>query len=490
MNSLVMKLTPFILSAMLISALGCGKKESHTKFISGTSRANVLFIIVDDLNDWTGFLQGHPQTMTPNMDRLASQGTVFTNAHTNSPLCGPSRSSLLTGLRPSSTGIYFHINDNDLVKLAQRHHPETVLLPDYFEQQGYVSLGVGKIFHNGDKAQVFDHYGGLADFGPRPAKRFVYDPEHHGKPKGTSTDWGAFPAHDSLTFDARIADWAIAQLQKEHKDPFFLAAGFMRPHVPWYVPQKWLAKYDSLKIDLPKYDPKDWSDIPDMAQLITNLPTMPDMDWMLAENRWEDAVKAYLASVHFVDHHIGRLLDALKKSPYAHNTFVVLTSDHGYHLGEKGLFQKSTLWERSTHVPMIWYGPGIHAQNIDVPVSLLDIYPTLLDMFSMPQNEPLEGTSLHPLLVGIQDKNERSAVTTYGPNNHSVIYNGWHYIQYNDKSEELYHLESDPHESINLATDPESTKTLKAFQKHLPQINLKNSTYSSLHTTPFFTSKE
>lgn len=336
-----------ILFLFFFSACQNKKQVSQASIKHETIKAekpNVLFIIVDDLNDWVGYLKGHPQSYTPNINRLAARGIAFNNAHCNSPLCGPSRSSLLTGKFPSSTGIYFHIADTALAIYQENQMPEVAFLPDYFEQAGYKTFGVGKIFHNGDAANIFDEYGGLANFGPRPEKRFKYDPTWFDKPQGTSTDWGAFPQHDSLTFDQRIANWAIDKLAENHEEPFLLMAGFMRPHVPWYVPQKWFDHLENEEIILPKYLPEDWDDIPELASKITDLAMMPEMEWMEQEHRWEEAVKAYLASVTFVDYQIGRLLDALESSPYADNTLIVFTSDHGYHLGEKGLFQKSTLW--------------------------------------------------------------------------------------------------------------------------------------------------
>ncbi|MBV6652571.1 MAG: sulfatase-like hydrolase/transferase, partial [Mameliella sp.] len=319
-----------------------------------------------------------------------------------------------------------------------------------------------------------------------PEKRFAYDPAWFDKPKGTSTDWGAFPVHDSLTFDKRIADWAIDQLQQFHDGPVFLAAGFMRPHVPWYVSQQWLERFDSLEIDVPEYLADDWSDIPGMAEKITDLEMMPEMEWMQEGGRWESAVKSYLASVHFVDHQIGRVLKALEESEMAKNTIIVLASDHGYHLGEKGLFQKSTLWYRSTHIPMVWAGRGIKKGTSDEPVSLIDIYPTLTSLISEHPGHELEGKSLMPLLKKEQVSVDNYALTTYGPNNHSVIADSWHYIRYNDGSEELYNLTEDQAEHHNLAGEPSVQAIKQGLREHLPSLNLDNNRYSALHNTPYF----
>ena len=430
---------PLIFLGFLLALLSCEQAPQ--------SPPNVFLIMVDDLNDWVGYLGGHPQALTPNIDRLARRGVAFHNAHTNAPLCGPSRSSMLTGLRPSSSGIYFHINDQSLVTHSEEQ--QIKLLPGYFKDQGYKTLAVGKIFHQGDRAEVFDEYGGLSNFGPRPERRFKYDPKWFDKPGGTSTDWGAYPAHDTLTYDHRIADWAVDQLSKKQQGPFLLAAGFMRPHVPWYVPKKWLDAFPLEEVQLPAYDSLDWEDLPEVASQMTHWPMMPEMEWMLEEGRWQEAVQAYLASVHFVDHQIGRVLDALEASAYADNTLIVLASDHGYHVGEKGLFQKGTLWRRSTQIPMIWAGPGIVQGATQEPASLLDIYPTLVDGCWGQSSNQLEGRSLVPILRGSAASIDNYAVTTFGPGNHAVYTKEWHLIEYDDGSQELYNLAKDPNERRN-----------------------------------------
>ncbi|TRX49040.1 sulfatase [Fulvivirga sp. M361] len=452
-------------------------------------RPNVLLIMVDDLNDWTAYLGGHPQAKTPNIDVLANRGMAFTNAHSNSPLCGPSRSSMLTGLRPSTSGVYFHIQDKSLVNQVRNGDLKAKLLPDYFAKNGYKTMGVGKVFHLGDQARVFNQYGGYCDFDPRPEEHFVYDPVWFDKPPGTSTDWGAYPAHDSLTFDQQIADWTMARLEEQHDKPFFMVTGFMRPHVPWYVPQKWLDAFNSDSIQTPAYLPEDWKDVPEIGKKITEWPAMPDMDWMLEESRWEDAVKAYLASMYFVDYQIGRVLKKLESSPYAENTIVVLVSDHGYHLGEKGLFQKGTLWERSSHIPMIWAGRGIKSAKTDEPVSLLDVYPTLAKICELIPPDHLEGNSLLPLLQGEKSGRDYSVVTTYGPNNHSVFYENWHYIRYNDGSEELYDLKEDEHEWVNLLSDNKKHSSVDQLVQLLPNVNEPNHVHSHNSAVPYFTNE-
>ena len=484
---MIMKYKHLCIFLLFLSSVSCKpQKKEHSEVHK--NKPNVLLIMVDDLNDWTGHLGGHPQTITPNIDQLAARGLSFTNAHTNAPLCGPSRASMLTGLKPSTSGVYFHIEDPDLVRQVRNDSISATLLPDYFEQNGYVTFAVGKIFHKGDKGEAFDEYGGLSNFGPWSDKRFKYDPTWFEKPKGTSTDWGAFPEHDSLTYDARIADWAIEKLSDRHEKPFFLAAGFMRPHVPWYVPQKWFDRFNLDSIKTPPYAADDWKDIPKVAALMTNWPMMPEMGWMLKSGNWEGAVRAYLASVHFVDHQIGRLLNALKNSPYADNTIVVLASDHGYHMGEKGLFQKGTLWKRSTRIPMIWAGKGIQKGATQTASSLIDIYPTLIDYCGLPKLNYLEGKSIQPLFSRDAKNFENVAITTFGKNNHSIYDTDWHYIFYNNGSEELYNLSKDPNEWENLASVDSLQAIKQRLRSMLPKKNAANNPHSEFSAAPYFNS--
>ncbi|MEM9281774.1 MAG: sulfatase, partial [Verrucomicrobiota bacterium] len=317
------------------------------------SQPNVLFIAIDDLNDWIGCLGEHPQVQTPNIDRLAARGTLFTNAHCQAPICGPSRASLLTGLYPWTNGVYQQPGKslNDDTETFRGH-----LLPQYFEQHGYKTLGAGKITHGINHAQVFMEFGPRGSFGPKPENGFRF---HYHLPdvpySETQTDWGAFPDQDSEMPDHEIATWAVEQLGEKHEDPFFLAAGFFRPHVPFYVPQKWFEAYPLDTLVLPEVRIGDLDDVPEISRAIHELPKYPKLAW-LQENDNEQlklAVQAYLACISFVDHQVGRVLDALDASPYADNTTILLFSDHGYHLGEKDRISKQTLWEESTRVPLI-----------------------------------------------------------------------------------------------------------------------------------------
>lgn len=454
-------------------------------------RPNVLFIAVDDLNDWLGCMGGHPNAITPNIDRLAKRGVLFSNAHCQAPLCGPSRASLMTGLRPSTTGIYGMINDN-LIKSDNTATKDILFLPEYFRMHGYHTMGIGKLFHGHAPEGLFHESGGrVKGFGPVPEERFVWDGygtsdrEKYGR---TSTDWGAFPATDSLMPDHKSADWVIDRLQNEYDDPFFLAVGFLRPHVPLYVPQKWFDLYPLEKLEMPPYKADDLDDIPPVGLQINDLPMMPSTEWAIEHGEWSKIVQAYLACVSFVDHQIGRVIDMLEESKYKDNTIIVLWSDHGYRLGEKGTFAKHALWEPATNAPLIFAGLGVPGEKqIDRPVELLSIYPTLLELCSLPPYSRNEGRSLVPLMYSSKDAGENYyAITTFGMNNHSIRSDDFRFIRYEDGLGELYDLNRDKEEWVNLFSHPEYEEKLRSYEKLLPENNATWDIHSEYNFQPYF----
>jgi len=463
--------------SLLFLACGCTLKKSDSSIDSRVlNKPNILLIAVDDLNDWVGVLEGHPDVMTPNIDALAKSGVLFRNAHTQVPLCAPSRVALLTGKQPSSTGVYFQIKDT-FVREASLETESAIYLPQYFEQNGYKTMGAGKIWHGNDEAKTFQEYGEAKEwFGPRPKKRINYDPEqgpNYDGFTGTNTDWGAFPETDEEMSDHYFADWAIDKLQQTHSDPFFLAVGFVRPHVPWYVPPAWLEKYDPETIALPPYKADDLDDLPQYAKELTSTPPMPTTEYLLERGDWNEAVRAYLASVTWTDHQVGRVLEALKESPYAENTIIVLFSDHGYHMGEKNRFAKMSLWERDTHVPLIFSGPGIPEETqISKPAGLIDIYPTLLKLTGLDSNPDLEGRSLDPLFSSPDLEWPYPVRTTFGPGNIALRSERYRYIRYEDGSEELYDHQEDPLEWNNLLANTTErsrySEIIEEFQSHVP----------------------
>jgi arylsulfatase A-like enzyme len=455
-----------------------------------TAKPNVLFIAVDDLNNWLGCLNNYSNTKTPNIDRLAAMGVVFSDAHCQAPLCGPSRASLMTGLRPSTTGIYGMIPD-EKIRSENPATKEIIFLPEYFKNNGYYTMGVGKLFHDHAPNNIFEESGGrVKGFGPLPEKRFVWDgfgPADKTKYGRTSTDWGAYPEKEEQMHDHKSANWTIERLNKFYDKPFFLGVGFLRPHVPLYVPQKWFDLHPIESIQLPPYLSDDLSDIPQVGLDINDLPMMPSTEWAKQTGEWKKIIQAYLACVSYVDYEIGRVLDALEKSNYANNTVIVLWSDHGYRLGEKGTFAKHALWESATKAPLIFAAPNLpKGKKIDVPVEMISIYPTLLELSGLPTYDRNEGISLVSLMKNNKGLEKATAITTYGINNHTIKVKGYRYIQYEDGTEEFYDHKKDPNEWKNEAKNPKYSAQMKLMKKWLPNVNANWDKNSSYTFQPYF----
>jgi len=430
-----------------------------------TPRANVLLIAVDDLNDWVGCLGGHPQAKTPHIDRLAGEGVLFANAHCQAPICNPSRVSMLTGTRPTTNGIYL-LGPTDFRRACPllADPKATPTLPEHFAAHGYRTLGAGKIYHGGGSRDTFQQYGPAGGAGPFPRRKLAY-------PQGGKLwDWGRFPARDEQQSDHAVADWAIERLKADEPFPFFLAVGFVRPHVPLFAPEKWWRLHgETERIALPATRPDDGDDIADFARKLTWSGQAPRHQWMVENDQWQTAVHAYLACVSYVDHEIGRVLDALRSGPHADRTIVVLWSDHGWTLGEKERWAKRALWECETRVPLVIAGPGIEPGRVcRQPAGLIDLYPTLNDLCGLPQPEHLEGRSLAAQLSDVAA--ERPPVlTSFFRGNHAVRSLDWRYIRYADGSEELYDHRHDPHEWNNLAGDVRYRPIIQQHAQHLPQ---------------------
>ncbi len=459
---------PPLLPVLLGLALSVSTTSPAMADKEDKERPNFLFILVDDLNDWVGAMGYHPNALTPNIDRLAERGTLFLNAHAAAPLCGPTRAAMMSSLRPSTSGIYGH---NNLALLQKNPAISRVpLLPRYFADHGYATLATGKIFHEGAPVEMFDVVGeAKTDYGPFSPKRLGYTPPGG---KGTSTDWGAYPESDEEMPDVRYARWTADQLGRSYDQPFALFVGFVRPHVPWTVPQRWFDMHPLEGIQRPPYKADDFDDLPETSRRFSDLPMMPKVEWMEQDQNWEKSVQAYLASVTFVDHCVGTVLDALEESPHADNTIVVLVGDHGYQLGEKGIWAKHTLWERSTRVPLVIARPGDReASRTSKPANHIDLFPTLVELAGLPPVPQHEGTSLAPLLDNPKADGYTASVTTHGYGNHSVRTERWRYIRYEDGAEELYDHDRDPNEWHNLAANPDYAPVVKDLRQHLPTTN-------------------
>ncbi len=454
---------------------------------AAADRPNVLMIIVDDMNDWVGCLGGHPDVKTPNIDRLAQRGLLFTNAHVAAPVCNPSRVSVLTGLRPSTTGIYG--NETKWMEAL----PDVATIPQHFKANGYQVVGGGKVNHHmpgfnrrSDWHEYFDqvfdsHYQDQLARGFN-VKKFTWPagfPLHQlaavstfSKPPQNANefDWGAFDKPDAEMGDGQMVEWAAKFLVQPMTRPFFLAAGIYRPHLPFYAPKKYFDMYPMDRITLPPIKDDDCDDLPEAGKQMA-ADRRGDFELVMKEGRHRELIQAYLASITFGDALIGRLLDALDASPVAKNTIVVLWSDHGWHLGEKQHLHKFTLWERSTRIPMIIAAPGITqpASRTAKPVGTIDLFPTLNELCKLPAVESLDGTSLVQLLKDPSHEWTQPAITTHGQGNHALRSERWRYVRYADGGEELYDHSTDPNEWTNLAMKPEFYSLKAELAQSLPK---------------------
>lgn len=447
---------------------------------------NVLFVAVDDMKDWIGCLGGYQDVVTPNIDRLAARGMLFTNAHCASPKCAPSRAAILTGKRPSTTGLY----DNG--HWWRPNYPDLITLPAYFRSRGYHVAGAGKIFHHtagNNPPDQWDEYLRLTFRNDPwfrgvklnyPWSEFTDNPAgfpFSGVPGlGHENDWGSLPISDAEYDDEITVDFGVGYLKRAHHQPFFLAIGIFRPHLPWYVPQRYFELYPMEQINLPEVLRDDLADVPAVGLEFAQA-RQKDFLRIREAQKYRHAVQAYLASISYADAQLGRLLNALESSSVNDNTIVVFWSDHGWHLGEKGHWHKSTLWEEATRVPLVISTPDHSSGKCSRPVSLLDIFPTLLELTrqgnSAQPNDgdsgSLDGVSLVPLLEDPTMQWDRPAVIEYQRGNAAVRSERHRYIRYHDGGEELYDLVSDPEEWMNVAEDPDHAATKARLAKWLPK---------------------
>jgi len=449
---------------------------------SVSEKPDVLLIMVDDLNDWVGALGGHPQAKTPNIDELAARGMLFSNAHAAAPICSPSRTAMLTGLRPSTSGVYD--NRADWRELGIFSDKPT--LPKYFKNQGYQTLGAGKIFHahtytpegfegSNDITAWEEFYPSLTRQLPdelSPVERPV-----NKNPVAETLDWAGLSADEIEMGDSKIAAWITSQLLEGSVKPRFIAAGIYRPHLPWYTPVQYFDMYPLKGVELPQTIEDDLDDVPEIATRpfleMTDKPPMAEHHWVSESGKWQEGVQAYLASISFADAQVGRIVAALDDSGRAENTIIVLLSDHGFHLGEKARWRKDTLWEEATRIPLIVVAPGITTPGTlsNQPVSLMDIYPTLTALAGLDTPGHVEGNNLLPLLKDSNSPWEHTVLTTAGFRNHSVRNKRYRYTLWSNRAEELYDHKTDPHEWQNLAAKKSMQKIKQELKTKLPENN-------------------
>jgi len=431
--------------AAAATALGCSDRGTAGKgsgVTAGavTDRPNILLLCIDDLNDWVGYLGTHPGAYTPRIDRLRAQSYSFNRAYCSVPVCIASRASVLWGLTPESTEVHETSDDTAYWRLA--NSVELHSLPYWFSQGGYETISTGKVFHyQKGTPRLWDVF--------KPYKNI---PKGYGD-HGTLFDYGVL-APGEVHADQVAANFAIEQLQTTKTRPWFMAIGLYQPHVPWRLPQWAFDLHPIDKVVLPEVRADDLDDIPPAGVRLAREPVLVDNGVEITQNElvmnaglWPQHVQAYLAACSHTDAMVGQILDALDGSDFADNTVVVLWSDHGFHLGEKLHWRKMALWEQATRVPFLIRAPGLveAGGSFDLPVSLLDLAPTLTDIAGITRPLQFEGDSL----LGLTDANARPAHMRWG-DAVSTRVGKWRWTRYPDGGEELYDLSVDPREYNNL----------------------------------------
>ena len=435
---------------------------------------NVLFIAIDDLNNYVSILEDYPGIKTPNLDQFSKRSIVFQHAYCSSPVCNPSRISLLTGKSPVNTGLYelrHSYRNSEVAKNA-------TLLPELFKENGYTTMWSGKIFHTGGKPEQTrpdkermesmwdDQRGHDGGYGPMTTANNVTDTII----RPIWWDYQEWTGPDDDFPDVRNTELTIQRLQQDYDKPFFMALGYYRPHDPWTVPKRFFDLYPLDSVQLPNVFENDLDDLPEIGKEWAHHPLrLTDLKDI---KQWKPSVRAYLAAISFMDYNLGRVLTALKNSPYHKNTIVVLWSDNGFHLGEKHHFAKQALWEQCAHVLLMMHIPGMTENGgfRDQPVSLLDIYPTLVEACNLFQpSQKLDGASLLPIIKDKDFYRERPAITYYKYGSVSIRTNNWRYIRYFDGSVELYNEIDDPYEYYNLADKPDYQDVITKLEKWFPE---------------------
>ncbi len=441
-------------------------------------RPNVLFLISDDLNNAVG-CYGHPLVETPNIDRLAARGVRFERAYCQFPLCGPSRNSMLTGLYPNSSGILRN------ARIFRQTIPSHHSLPQAFRRVGYFAARIGKLYHYNVPKSVgtngHDDPGSWElELNPAGVDRLEEEPHIFSLVPGQfggTLSWYASPKGDEHHTDGMLAadaEWVLERCARQKDRPFFLAVGFFRPHTPYVAPEPYFDLYPKQKMPLAVVSEQSQAKLPPAA-----LGSYKREQDKLTDPLRRECIQAYSASTTFMDAQVGRVLDALERLGLAEDTIVVFTSDHGYHLGEHGLWQKMSLFEESARVPLVIAAPGVAAEGgvSEAPVGLIDLYPTLAELCNVPSPKNLQGQSLVPMLKDPAEPGRGWALTqvTRGGRQtgrffgYSLRTPRWRYTEWaeGEQGRELYDHDADPREQANLAGDPAHAETVAELSRKL-----------------------
>lgn len=486
-----MKQLSIVLALALLSFSGCSSssklnKENEEKSVKEvkTDQPNIIFFAVDDMNDFVNPL-GYEQAITPNMDRLASMGVTFTNAHAPNSYCAPSRTAIWTGLQSTTTGCYKD-------EVYQYDYPNLVPLHEAFKQGGYNTYGAGKLFHHiagHVDLDGWDEYfarnekirkegfptGYHGDDLPRPST--VPNSPYYAK-TGTKKligagflEWGAIPNEDGdKMMGVQRTKWICDLLKQKHDKPFFMGLGLYTPHYPNYAPQKYFDLYNIEKIILPEIPEDDLDDLPvDIRKKQTNRSHYRKT--LEETGLYKEAVRAYLAAVSYADGLLGDVLDALEESAYKDNTIVVFWSDQGYHLGEKGDWGKHTLWSETSRVPLFISGANIPKnKRVESTAGLIDLYPTLMELCNLPKQHKLDGKSLVPELMNDSYEDRDLFIPYHQSGSYAVVNDNYRYIHYNNGGEEFYNIKKDQNEWNNLIGDEKYRSIIDKMKLVVPEF--------------------
>jgi len=469
------------------SLLALGQTQALTQAAEAGDRPNILFIIIDDHPAHMVSVLNESMVQTPNMERLAERGTWFTRGYNAAPVCSASRAAFITGVHPANSGVY---NNPHGWKRNDQPISEAESIHGIFLRNGYLTAGFGKIDHTPWQWDTLDDFTPGYRVGHRNdpnvesytdaqlAQFIIPETLRVPMPDRLSTRFGALPDDwdlddpKKMQEDTQHANRAIAFLEEEHGQPFFLTVGFWRPHTELIVPQRYFNMYPLDEIETPAgYKEDDLDDVPEPGRFWATRLGIHDA--IIEAGLFYEYLRAFYAATTYIDEQIGRVLDALDASPYADNTIIVFASDNGFHGGEKNHWSKFALWDQTNRVAFSISVPGYAQQYIDTPVSLLDIYPTLLTLSGLegPTRQELDGIDLTPVLKGEATERGKPVLSTYLRGNHSVRDNRFRYIRYNNGDEELYDHDNDPYEWTNLANNPEYESVKEHMRQWLPKRN-------------------